>query len=160
MTPLLLLAHLAAYFGTHRPRTTTERDLQDAIAEALRTLPGDAVVRREHALTRRDRPDFYVADRVPACEACSGVGWTGTSPSGGPTCSACAGRGVPPHGGVAVEVKTKGGLSDLTRQVYRYAELASVSGVLVVTTKNMHARLPPEAMGKPVATLCLADYLL
>lgn len=149
MTPSVLHAHLAAYFGAHRPRTTTERDLQDAIAAALRTLPGDVVIRREHALTRRDRPDFYVVERCPACEAAE-------RETGGPVHCQAPSR----YPGVAIEVKTKGGLSDLTRQVYRYAELASVSGVLVVTTRNLHARLPPEAMGKPVATLCLADYLL
>lgn len=149
MTPSILHAHLAAYFGTHRPRTTTERDLQDAIAEALRTLPEGTRVRREHALTRRDRPDFYVVERCPACEAAE-------RETGGPVHCQAPSR----YRGVAIEVKTKGGLSDLTRQVFRYAELPAVGGVLVVTTKNMHDRLPAEAMGKPVAVLCLADYLL
>lgn len=131
MTPTTLRDHLAAHFGTHRPRTTTERDLQDAIEEALRTLPdtsGQLRTLREHALTRRDRPDFYVFEADAP--------------------------------GVAIEVKTKGGLSDLTRQVFRYAELPAVGGVLVVTTRNLHRNMPSEAMGKPVAVLCLSDYLL
>lgn len=63
-------------------------------------------------------------------------------------------------GGIVLEVKVGGGLSDLTRQVVRYAEHATVLGVLVVTTRRAHRDLPDQVLGKPLAVLCIGDLLL
>ena len=52
--------------------------------------------------------------------------------------------------GIAVEVKTRGSLGDLTRQIHRYLQEPDVRGVLVVTTRSIHRDLPDEISGKPV----------
>lgn len=54
-------------------------------------------------------------------------------------------------GGVAIECKTNGGLSALTRQIHRYAQIAEVTGILVVTTRMQHRALATDSLnGKPV----------
>lgn len=62
--------------------------------------------------------------------------------------------------GTAIEVKVGGSLSDLTRQLARYAESDRITGLLVVTTKDRHRQLPESFNGKPIAVLCLADFTL
>lgn len=131
MTPTTLSAHLRSWFGQHRPDTSSEAALQACIADAFATIGDNLRYVREWRLSPRDRPDFGVW-RFDAMETTS----------------------------IAVEVKCKGGLSDLTRQVYRYAEHEAVAGILVVTTRNLHRGLPTVVLAKPCATLILADYLL
>lgn len=53
-------------------------------------------------------------------------------------------------GNVVVEVKVRGSVSDLIRQLHRYAKDEGVCGMLVVTTKRRLAALPLEVGGKPV----------
>lgn len=92
-------------------RLTTERDLQDSLAELLGS-EGYAA-EREKALGPGERPDFLT-------------------------------------GGIAVEVKINGTAGELERQVRRYLAYREVTGVLVVTSRARHRRLPPVIDGKPV----------
>ena len=58
-------------------------------------------------------------------------------------------------GAVAVEVKVDGGLADLTRQVWRYAEDPRVRELLVVSSRSRLDGLASEINGKPVVVLVL-----
>ena len=60
---------------------------------------------------------------------------------------------------VAIEVKVKGSLAELTRQIHRYAQHPDVSGILVISTRSDHQRLPDSLGGKPVA-VCYLDFYL
>lgn len=60
---------------------------------------------------------------------------------------------------VAVEVKTQGSLSALTRQIHRYAHLPAVDGVLVVSTLRRLSNLPRTINGKPVAVVIAGGAL-
>jgi hypothetical protein len=53
-------------------------------------------------------------------------------------------------GDVAIEVKIKGSLADLTRQVHGYLKDPTLAGLLIVTTRSAHRDLPSEISGKPV----------
>ncbi len=53
---------------------------------------------------------------------------------------------------LGVEIKVRGTRADVTRQVHRYLQHASIRGVLLVTTRSELARLPPTISGKPVFT--------
>lgn len=61
---------------------------------------------------------------------------------------------------IAIEVKIKGSLAELMRQVARYAEAPDVSGILVLTTRSAHGGLPPTLGGKPVAVKLLSPLYL
>lgn len=61
---------------------------------------------------------------------------------------------------VAIEVKVKGSLADLTRQIFRYAEHAEVSGILVVTTRSDHRRIPETILDRPVAVCYIGSLYL
>lgn len=54
-------------------------------------------------------------------------------------------------GTVGVEVKVKGGLAEVTRQLHRYAQHESVSGLVLVTSKARHTGVPSWLNNKPVA---------
>lgn len=56
---------------------------------------------------------------------------------------------------VAVEIKIKGSLTELMRQVAYYAEYPQIESVVVVTSKNSHRGMPQELCGKPIHTLVL-----
>lgn len=131
MTPAALSDILAAAFAARRPTFANERDLQRRIRDEL------------HVLDAREAIDVYAEYSLARADR---PDFFVTAP----------GADI----GTAVEVKVKGSLSDLTRQVFRYAEHPTVSGILVVTTKHAHRNLPAEVMGKPLAVFCLADYLL
>lgn len=53
-------------------------------------------------------------------------------------------------GRVGIECKVGGGLSDLTRQLWRYAEHEDLDELLVVTTRQAHLSAPTRLYGKPV----------
>jgi hypothetical protein len=58
---------------------------------------------------------------------------------------------LPLHG-IALEVKIKGRAADVLRQLSRYAESETVKGLLLVTTRNLHAmQMPANISGKPLA---------
>lgn len=57
--------------------------------------------------------------------------------------------------GVGIEVKIKGGISALTRQLLRYAEVDAIAALVVVTSQTQYAlQLPRILGGKPVAVVC------
>lgn len=56
---------------------------------------------------------------------------------------------------VAVEIKIKGSISDLIRQIHRYAKDDRVSAILVVTSVMRLTALPDDFYGKPVSTCLL-----
>ena len=58
-------------------------------------------------------------------------------------------------GGIALEVKIHGALSEVTRQVHRYAGSERVKAVLLVTTRMQHRRMPDVMQDKPVRVLHL-----
>lgn len=60
----------------------------------------------------------------------------------------------------AIEVKVDGGLTDLTRQVHRYAQHEAVAGIVVVTSLARLARLPQKISGKPVRVVHLLGSCL
>lgn len=63
--------------------------------------------------------------------------------------------------GVIIEVKIDGSLSDVLRQLSRYAERPTVSVLILVTTRAMHAtRMPGSMCGKPVRTVHLSGGLM
>lgn len=57
--------------------------------------------------------------------------------------------------GVALEVKIKHSLADLTRQVYRYAAYDAVQSIIVVTTRMRLSNLPDFILCKPVRVVIL-----
>lgn len=59
------------------------------------------------------------------------------------------------EGRLAIEVKVGGSLTDLLRQLQRYASHDAVEGLLVVTTRSALTRVPPTLQGKPVRSLRL-----
>lgn len=56
--------------------------------------------------------------------------------------------------GIAIELKTQGGLGEVLRQLHRYAECPIVAGVVLVTTSLRHC-VPAELLGKPARRVCL-----
>jgi hypothetical protein len=62
--------------------------------------------------------------------------------------------------GVAIEVKVDGSLTAVMRQLSRYAQQATVSVIVLVTTRATQAvRIPQEFCGKPVRVVLLAGAL-
>jgi hypothetical protein len=59
----------------------------------------------------------------------------------------------------ALEIKTKGTVAALLRQVFRYAALDAVSEIIVVGTPAWIANLPSEINGKPLYRLRLINSL-
>jgi predicted SpoU family rRNA methylase len=57
--------------------------------------------------------------------------------------------------GIALEVKIKGSLADVTRQLHRYAEHDQVQSILLVTAKARLGALPETLRGKPVRVVAL-----
>lgn len=52
-----------------------------------------------------------------------------------------------------VEVKVDGSLTDVTRQILRYANVDQVEAIILVTTRQKHRAMPSEMRGKPVHVL-------
>ncbi|WP_053764435.1 hypothetical protein [Leptospirillum ferriphilum] len=62
--------------------------------------------------------------------------------------------------GIALEVKIKGSLPDLIRQIARYARHKDVREILVVGTPRWIPQVPASIEGKPVYGLRLVGSLL
>ncbi len=58
-------------------------------------------------------------------------------------------------GSIGVEVKVGGGISAVIRQLHRYAEFATISELVLVSTKTSLARVPPALNGKRVRVALL-----
>jgi len=56
-------------------------------------------------------------------------------------------------GRIGLEVKVDGSLSDVTRQLHRYAMTDGVAALLLVTTRAKHLELPDTLNGKPLRAL-------
>jgi hypothetical protein len=54
---------------------------------------------------------------------------------------------------VAIEIKIKGSLSEVTRQVHRYAQREDITEILLITTRQYHLCVPDSFNGKPVLAL-------
>lgn len=63
-------------------------------------------------------------------------------------------------GDVGIEVKVDGSLSDLMRQLIRYAKFEQVGVLVVVSTRAKHRDLPLEIGGKPLFLAYLGDGAL
>lgn len=59
---------------------------------------------------------------------------------------------------VALEAKVGGTFAQLLEQVQRYALCDDVDGVLAVTTREVHDRLPDLIAGKPLRTVVLSAF--
>lgn len=57
--------------------------------------------------------------------------------------------------GLGVEVKIDGSVSDVTRQLHRYAQSDRVTDLLLVTTRSRHRAMPAAFAGKPIRVLNL-----
>lgn len=53
-------------------------------------------------------------------------------------------------GSIGVELKVKGSVSEVSRQLERYALWEDVTELLLVTTRGHHLAVPREVNGKPV----------
>ncbi len=58
-------------------------------------------------------------------------------------------------GTVGLEVKIKGPVTAVLRQLYRYACSAETTRLVLVTTRAQHRRLPDMLCGKPVTVVYL-----
>lgn len=58
-------------------------------------------------------------------------------------------------GDVALEVKNRGGRTEVLRQLHRYAGNDRVAHVALATTRWAHANMPAQLQGKPVTVIAL-----
>jgi hypothetical protein len=58
-------------------------------------------------------------------------------------------------GGVGIEIKIKGSISEVTRQLHRYAQLPAIAGLVLVTTRMRLANLPDAMAGKPLRSVVI-----
>lgn len=63
-------------------------------------------------------------------------------------------------GGIGLEVKVRGPLAGVTRQLHRYAHAGEVRALLLVTTRMTLDRLPDAMMGKPLRVVHLLGSAL
>lgn len=63
-------------------------------------------------------------------------------------------------GGIVLEVKIKGSLPELVRQIARYARHEDIREILVIGTPHWIPRVPAAIEGKPVYGLRLTGSLL
>lgn len=54
------------------------------------------------------------------------------------------------EGGIGVEVKVGGGLSEVTRQLHRYAAHGSIESLILVSSRSSLDNLPSTLRGKPL----------
>ncbi|WP_165069701.1 hypothetical protein [Marisediminicola senii] len=99
---------------------TTEDDLQAALHERLYSPTGNPAVTREVVLSDlRSRIDLMHTSTYPGTT----IPWQ-----------------------IGIEVKTKGSLAAVIRQLDRYANCPEIDELILVTTKALHSRVP-EILG-------------
>lgn len=52
--------------------------------------------------------------------------------------------------GIGLELKVDGGANEVARQLIRYAECDQVRGLVLITTRSKHGRLPSTLLHKPL----------
>lgn len=100
----------------HGYRFACEKDLQAGVERVLQQASWTYV--REHQLTSRDRPDFFLNS-------------------------------------IALELKIKGSLTEVTRQLHRYAQHPSVEAIILMTSRSRHRGVPRVLNEKPVHVVYL-----
>lgn len=130
MTPATVAAALLARIGRAPPVAQSEAELQRYLDAHLRAMYPTAAVIREYALGKGANGKLDRPDFVIPCD----------------------------DGLVVVEVKVKGAASEVEAQLARYAWHDRVCGVVLVTTRAVHA-MPGSVGGKVCAVACLAAYL-
>lgn len=63
------------------------------------------------------------------------------------------------QGDIALEVKIKGSVSALLRQIARYASHERVKAVVIVSTRRLHGDIPESLMGKPIVFVLARRFL-
>jgi hypothetical protein len=59
--------------------------------------------------------------------------------------------------GIAIEIKVKGGTSEVLRQLTRYADCDEVLDLALITTRAIHANLPRHIDYKPLTVIPLLE---
>ena len=62
-------------------------------------------------------------------------------------------------GPIGIEVKIFGSTSDVTRQLWRYAQLPQIDAMILVTTRSVHRDVPAEILEKPVFIVHLLNSI-
>lgn len=57
------------------------------------------------------------------------------------------------EGNVGVEVKVGGSLTNVLRQLARYADCDAITSLVLVTTRSKHKAVPPTLRGKPLSVV-------
>lgn len=60
--------------------------------------------------------------------------------------------------GMGIEIKVQESLTDVTRQLHRYAQRDEVKVLVLLTTKMSHRRMPEEMWGKPIHVVYLSPF--
>lgn len=123
------LHEIVMAISQHRYNVSTEDELQQAVAAALQLEMIPYMQQAE--LAPGDRIDFI---------------------AGGGAVIGGKARALPVIG---VELKTKGSLAAVTRQLFRYSMSPMVNGLLLVTTQSRHSRVPKALNGKPIGVISL-----
>lgn len=131
---IIFIAELADKIRNHTYRFTSESELQTQIASALKGVP----LEKEFRLSNRDRVDFLASweirpDFITAITITIRIG---------------------------IEIKIGGGISDVTRQLHRYAGNDQIDGLILVTSKLQLANLPKTLRGKPLRVIPLLESIL
>jgi hypothetical protein len=61
--------------------------------------------------------------------------------------------------GICIEVKVDSTLSEVTRQLHRYAQIKDVAALVVVTSLHRHRALPSVLSGKPVHVVIVGGLI-
>ena len=56
-------------------------------------------------------------------------------------------------GDIGIEIKIDGSLSAVTRQIHRYLQCDQLNGLILLSGRYNHTRVPREMNGKPVLTV-------
>lgn len=145
-----MIDQLTAALEGRRFNYDNEAELQIGIAQALREA--GVLFQRERQLGQ-DRIDFFLPLAPPVEDCFYDRQGTGRLPVGqfGDMLSPCD------RAGIGVEVKAKGAVSAVTRQLLRYAYYDEVTELVLLTTRHQHGQVPREMNGKRVQVIFLGE---